>query len=440
MGGIEYRRGGEYVGGYFEGFCFKVIVINNSQFIIKSVDVIPILYPKGFSIKMSGKKIESIKPNSSVEINIYFNVEVAATGGNLEANISYIDHLGNPHSIKTTVLAPYTANLLKPKDIKHETFTKDQELKISSNSEILENIEKIENNLLGFLDVREKEDEEFKKIKSIDTQTLLHIKKKELSDVYFSVYAPSSLIPDTSFILYIWAYLSEQKSEMEDSIEEGFEKRTEKGPIKAEIGDQFQVYLELPKPFKVEDNTDRINWYRKVTNATFAITVPKKIKSKTYLGHVKIFYDGIQLLRLDFTLKIGEQLEKLTDLTQNTKRLEKLFASYSSKDRNEVLKRVQGIRSIPGLEVFLDCLSLRQGDDWEKMIGKNILDSDLFLLFWSTSASKSKAVEKEWKFALKSHGLDFIQPVPLEPPKVTPPPKQLSSKHFNDLSLIALNN
>ena len=149
---------------------------------------------------------------------------------------------------------------------------------------------------------------------------------------------------------------------------------------------------------------------------------------------------SIQLIRLDFTLKIGEKFDKLTDLTQNTKRLEKLFASYSSKDRNEVLKRVHGIRSIPGLEVFLDCLSLRQGDDWEKLIGKNILDSDLFLLFWSNSASKSKAVEKEWKFALKTHGLEFIQPVPLESPDVSPPPKQLSSKHFNDLSLIALNN
>jgi len=71
---------------------------------------------------------------------------------------------------------------------------------------------------------------------------------------------------------------------------------------------------------------------------------------------------------------------------------------------------------------------------------KKILDSDLFLLFWSTAASNSTWVKKELKFALKNRGLDFIQPIPLEDPSSVPPPKELESKHFNDLCLIALKS
>jgi hypothetical protein len=111
---------------------------------------------------------------------------------------------------------------------------------------------------------------------------------------------------------------------------------------------------------------------------------------------------------------------------------QQFYASYSSKDHTEVLKRIQGIRSMPGVEVFLDCLSMRPGEKWELAIYDKILNSDLFLLFWSRSASESEWVTKEWKYALRKRGLDFIQPIPLEDPKIAPPPIELASKHFND--------
>jgi len=267
-------------------------------------------------------------------------------------------------------------------------------------------------------------------------------KDDQISKLLFSFYAPVSISPNSDIILTIWAYLLEQKVNMNKiaSMKGEYAEKAQKGPIPAKIGDIFLVYLVLPEPFKVKDNTDTILWYGEITNATFAVNVPKKIKPKTYTGYLKIFSHGFPLLRLDFILNVGKAKKELADLTQSIKEIKKYFASYSSKDQAEVLKRVHGIRSIPGTDVFLDCLSIKQGDYWEKVIFEKILDSDLFLLFWSTAASNSTWVKKELKFALKNRGLDFIQPIPLEDPRSVPPPKELESKHFNDLCLIALRS
>ena len=41
-------------------------------------------------------------------------------------------------------------------------------------------------------------------------------------------------------------------------------------------------------------------------------------------------------------------------------------------------------------------------------------------------------VEKEWRCAYQAKGLDFIDPVPFEPPEKATPPPELAAKHFND--------
>lgn len=86
----------------------------------------------------------------------------------------------------------------------------------------------------------------------------------------------------------------------------------------------------------------------------------------------------------------------------------------------------------PQLDVFLDVLKLRPGADWQKELWRVIPLSDVFYLFWSRNASNSEWVEKEWRCALESRGLDFIAPVPLMSPEDVPPPPELSGKHFND--------
>jgi ATP-dependent Clp protease ATP-binding subunit ClpA len=84
------------------------------------------------------------------------------------------------------------------------------------------------------------------------------------------------------------------------------------------------------------------------------------------------------------------------------------------------------------LEVFLDVVSLRAGQYWERELWTAIPQHDVFYLFWSQAASQSEWVRKEWQCALKTRGLDFIDPVPLASPDDVPPPPELAEKHFND--------
>src|SRR5262249_35359389 len=57
-------------------------------------------------------------------------------------------------------------------------------------------------------------------------------------------------------------------------------------------------------------------------------------------------------------------------------------------------------------------------------------------LFWSRPASESQWVEKEWRCAYQARGLDYIHPVSLVDPRAVPPPKELASRHFEDLTRI----
>lgn len=74
------------------------------------------------------------------------------------------------------------------------------------------------------------------------------------------------------------------------------------------------------------------------------------------------------------------------------------------------------------------------------MLHKEIINRDIFFLCWSLYAKKSKNVEDEWKYALDKKGLDYIEPVPIDPPSICPPPEELNTKHFNERLLFIIRD
>ena len=106
------------------------------------------------------------------------------------------------------------------------------------------------------------------------------------------------------------------------------------------------------------------------------------------------------------------------------------FSAVSKKDRRDVLGRVRSLQIFTGIDVFLDCLSMRPGEEWKGKLKKEIHKRDVFWLFWSRSAMASEWVEWEWRTALAEKSLAKIQPHPLEPSELAPPPKELSSLQF----------
>jgi hypothetical protein len=253
--------------------------------------------------------------------------------------------------------------------------------------------------------------------------------------VHFSVTSPPDVTPGSSFILQVWAHLERQRHIVIERARQsvGGEIRIEsKGPVHLPRSTVLCVRLKI-EGLTVEDPEDTILWEGEVGNATFAVMVPKDAVAGARRGLVTIHVDGFQIAKIHFSIQVGAQQSRADHLAVQERQHRSAFASYASADNDEVLARIQGIqKAAPELDIFLDRLKLRSGQDWEQELWKRISASDVFYLFWSKNARDSIWVEKEWRYALDAKGLDFIDPVPLVSPKDVPPPTELASKHFND--------
>lgn len=180
---------------------------------------------------------------------------------------------------------------------------------------------------------------------------------------------------------------------------------------------------------------ESIVWDGTVSKAKFTIEADAHQFREAKNGVATVYVLGLKIATLHFHITAqDDETPKAVSTQQDRPR--RAFASYASADRDEVLARIQGMQiANPQLEVFLDVLSLRAGQNWDQEVQKAIRSRECFYLFWSRNASASKEVEREWRFALQERGRDFIEPVPLEPPDQAPPPSELCDKHFNDWTL-----
>jgi hypothetical protein len=114
------------------------------------------------------------------------------------------------------------------------------------------------------------------------------------------------------------------------------------------------------------------------------------------------------------------------------------FASYSSKDAQTVGFCLSTLtRWSPGLAIFQDCLDLTPGETFKPQLSERIAASDVFLLFWSRNASASPWVRWEYDTARQVKKLDALIPMPLEDPKIAPPPPEFADEHMRDRFMVA---
>jgi CHASE2 domain-containing sensor protein len=253
--------------------------------------------------------------------------------------------------------------------------------------------------------------------------------------VQFTVASRSAVAPGSSFVINIWAHSEEQRDEVRRRSA-GDQGDTEMIPFEREPGVPISVRLSI-FGLNVLNQEETIYWKGTVAKASFLIAVPRDFEHGLQTGLASIYIQGLKVSSLQFPLNIASYEISAPSLTGEVKRPRKAFACYATADRSEVLARVQGMQKACGdLEVFLDVHSLRSGQDWENEVRKAILACDIFYLFWSENARKSREVEREWRFALREKGRDFIDPVPLVSPTVVKPPEELANKHFNDWTLV----
>ena len=272
--------------------------------------------------------------------------------------------------------------------------------------------------------------------RSRDEEANAERKRAHYEFVTFSTFAPASISPGSVFILDLWAYLAEQAGLVDGYARElGRERKLGmKAGVQLVRDTVLEATLALPG-FKISEPFEPLVWTGEPANCSFQVEVPAQMAPGVYHGVVRLSVCAIPIARVSFEVRLQTQADPRHPVPCNRGTVTPLsaFACYSSEDRDEVLGRVQGMRKIaPGLDIFLDVLALRSGDHWERTICAHIDSKDVFYLFWSLTAARSKEVEKEWRYAFDARGIDYIDPVPLVDPRDAPPPLELKSLHFSD--------
>jgi hypothetical protein len=244
--------------------------------------------------------------------------------------------------------------------------------------------------------------------------------------VHFTITSPATVQPASWFILDVWAHLWQERDEVVRRAREAAGKQEiavkDKGPVLVPAGCVLSVRLGI-EGMEVETAEDTIVWQGEAANASFVVSVPEDAAEGPRRGEATIWANGCLRMTIHFQLRVAQSASEVALLQHEERRLRKAFASYASRDRDEVLKRVQGMRkAAPGMEVVVDVAKLRSGEDWQTRLREEILSSDVLYLFWSRAARRSRNVRWEWQCGLRERGKEFIDPVPLVPPEEAPPP------------------
>ncbi len=265
--------------------------------------------------------------------------------------------------------------------------------------------------------------------------------------VYNSVYAPEIVIRNKNFFILAFIHTRQQKSEVKDIAHDFDESLIQKAiqylDVHIKIGTRLTFKLVL-NDIILEESVKNLVWLGDPSYVDFEVNIPESYKGDSVVGKVIICIDTVPVGVIKFKMCIEEGL-KSNEEPAETKSIKyrNAFISYSSDDREEVLKRVSMLPKL-GVNYFCDLLTLKPGDRWSNEVYKYIEDSDVFFLFWSSNAKRSEWVQKEWSHALEIKGIDDsklpdIIPIVIEGPPPPEPPKELSHLHFND-SFIYFNN
>lgn len=251
---------------------------------------------------------------------------------------------------------------------------------------------------------------------------------------HFSVGAPPTVAPGSSFALDVWAHFEGAPEahirEVQRELAGCLDVRP-KSPVMPE-GPVLFVRLKL-EGLEIEDQQETIVWYGDVGKASFAVKVPEGAAEGPRQGVATIHIIGLRIARIEFVLGVGAEGRPAESLPVKEQQHVRAFACYVAPDVDDVQARVLFLaKAAPHLKVTVNVLSLRQEPEWEASFAEVIPAHDLLYLFWSRSAMSAPSVEKEWRCGLAARGIDFIDPVPLHSPHSAPPPAELAAGRFGD--------
>jgi len=259
----------------------------------------------------------------------------------------------------------------------------------------------------------------------------------EKENVHLGVAVPSEVALGEYFVARFAAYTDSAKDLVERALQleaPSSQLRLDLDTCRWQLDTLVTVHVQVSGA-TVENPTQTFLWQESSKILRFDVTVDEKTKVKTLILRFNIVVEGIPIAALRPEINVVFQKESPFTTTEvhHHKAPQTAFASYSTRDRLDVMGRVRSLYIATGIEVFIDRVSLKPSDNWKRRLLIEIIDRDLFLLFWSRRAMLSEWVEWEWRTALEHKSLDSIQPHPLEPIELAPAPEELSDLQFGNM-------
>ena len=260
-----------------------------------------------------------------------------------------------------------------------------------------------------------------------------------MDQVRFSALAPRSVERDAYFMTQIFMYQEQFRQVVEDAIAQADTPLQEKSSGFQQVRENARIKIRLSSPdVAIEDPENVQTWVGGYLSFDYAIFLPEDYGKKQILLKADVYFDDVPATKLMLTVKVDAGANAPVEVRRRD--ILSAFVSYASQDRGRVASLIQGMsKARPDLDIFFDVNSLTSGQKWEERLYREIDARDILFLCWSQNARTSPWVEREWRYALQTKGVDAIEPIPLEQPDLCPPPQELSCKHFNDTLLYIIN-
>ncbi len=246
---------------------------------------------------------------------------------------------------------------------------------------------------------------------------------------------PDSVSPGDEFTVSFAAYLPALELEVESQLSNLSAHANSVLDIKRcqwLKGAEFEVELRA-NGLDIDEPRQQFTWNGQKELIFWDVCLPQNSPGNTRVLKIDVFTGKIRIAKLRLDLTISAQGTQGRNSVTGVEPAKTGFASYASKDRVRVLDMVQAIETNAGIDVFMDCMDIRPGEEWRNVILKEIAERDQFLLFWSSNAKNSEWVDLEWRTAYPLIPSVDFQIHPLDSPSVAPPPDELKHYHFDSL-------
>ncbi len=203
-----------------------------------------------------------------------------------------------------------------------------------------------------------------------------------------TVFAPPRTSPGETVLIQVFAHCPELAEQAEGLARDFDDQARRRGTtsLETEIARGSRIDFELRmRNAEVLDPVLHLVWRGRTQSVEFEVDIPENITRRRITGRVLVSQGSVPVGRVSFVVDLARQAPARAATPEplgEARRYRTAFISYASKDRPEVLRRVQMLEPLQ-IEFFQDVLNLRAGERWQQSLYRHIDRADVFFLFWS---------------------------------------------------------